>query len=155
MKTNHSNLSSLLFNMNDTKKRHPAQLPDAPFDSCFYILNGDLNPAPEDYRAAFLINADVIHQTAPQFFPELRLFSGQTAGCPSKTVSLHITNPNFPLQHLYRSLNPVLSKPLLQPYSKTSISLTHFHDIQTGYSTLPHIGVDMFPRSLFRSRICR
>ena len=77
MKTNHSNLSSLLFNMNDTKKRHPAQLPDAPFDSCFYILNGDLNPTPEDYRAAFLINADVIHQTAPQFFPEFCLLSRQ------------------------------------------------------------------------------
>ena len=43
----------------------------------FYILNGNLNPTPEDHRAAFLINADVIDQTAPQFFPELRLFSGQ------------------------------------------------------------------------------
>ena len=77
MKTNHSNLSSLLFNMNDTRKRHPAKLPDAPLKSCFYILNSNLNPTPEDYRAAFLINADVIHQTAPQFIPELRLFSGQ------------------------------------------------------------------------------
>ena len=95
MKTNHSNLSSLLFNMNDTKKRHPAQLPDAPFDSCFYILNSNLNPTPEDYRATFLIDADVIGQTAPQFFPKLRLFFRQTAGCPSKTVSLHITNLNY------------------------------------------------------------
>ena len=43
----------------------------------FYILNSNLNPTPEDYRAAFLINADVIGQTAPQFIPELRLFSGQ------------------------------------------------------------------------------
>ena len=51
------------------KVEHPAKLPDAPFDSCFYILNGNLNPTPEDYRAAFLIDADVIHQTAPQFFP--------------------------------------------------------------------------------------
>ena len=59
------------------KVGHPAKLPDAPFDSCFYILNGNLNPTPEDYRAAFLIDADVIHQTAPQFFPELRLFSVQ------------------------------------------------------------------------------
>ena len=42
-----------------------------------FILNSNLNPTPEDYRAAFLINADVIHQTAPQFFPELRLFSVQ------------------------------------------------------------------------------
>ena len=42
-----------------------------------FILNSNLNPTPEDYRAAFLINADVIDQTAPQFFPELRLFSGQ------------------------------------------------------------------------------
>lgn len=42
----------------------------------FFILNGNLNPTPEDHRAAFLINADVIDQTAPQFFPELRLFSG-------------------------------------------------------------------------------
>ena len=131
------------------KVGHPAKPPDAPFDSCFYILNSNLYPTPEDYRATFLIDADVIDQTAPQFFPEFRLFSGQTAGCPSKTVSLHITNLNFPLQHLYRSLSPVLSKPLLQPYSKTSILLTHFHDIQTGYSTLPHIGVDIFSRSLF------
>ena len=77
MKTNHSNLSSLLFNMNDTRKRHPAKLPDAPFDSCFYILNSNLNPTPEDYRAAFLIDADVIHQTAPQFFPEFCLLSRQ------------------------------------------------------------------------------
>ena len=59
------------------KVGHPAQLPDAPLKSCFYILNSNLNPTPEDYRAAFLINADVIHQTAPQFIPELRLFSGQ------------------------------------------------------------------------------
>ena len=59
------------------KVGHPAKLPDAPFDSCFYILNSNLNPTPEDYRAAFLIDADVIHQTAPQFFPELRLFSVQ------------------------------------------------------------------------------
>lgn len=43
----------------------------------FFILNGNLNPASEDYRAAFLINADVIDQTTPQFFPELRLFSRQ------------------------------------------------------------------------------
>ena len=92
-----------------TRKRHQAKLPDAPFGSCFYILNGNLDPTPEDYRAAFLIYADVIHQTAPQFFPELRLFSGQTAGCPSKTVSLHITNLNFPLHHLYRSLIPTAS----------------------------------------------
>ena len=42
MKTNHSNLSSLLFNMNDTRKRHPAKLPDAPFESCFFILNCNL-----------------------------------------------------------------------------------------------------------------
>ena len=77
MKTNHSNLSSLLFNMNDTRKRHPAKLPDAPLKSYFYILNGNLNPTPEDYRAAFLINADVIHQTAPQFFPEFCLLSRQ------------------------------------------------------------------------------
>ena len=60
-----------------TSKGHPAKLPDAPFDSCFYILNGNLNPTPEDYCAAFLIDADVIDQTAPQFFPELRLFSRQ------------------------------------------------------------------------------
>ena len=59
------------------KVGHPAKLPDAPFDSCFFILNGNLNPASEDYRAAFLINADVIDQTTPQFFPELRLFSRQ------------------------------------------------------------------------------
>ena len=59
------------------KVGHPAKLPDAPFDSCFYILNSNLNPSPEDYRAAFLINADVIDQTAPQFFPEFRLFSVQ------------------------------------------------------------------------------
>ena len=143
------------FVLKPQKVGHPAKLPDALLKSCFYILNSNLYPTPEDYRAAFLINADMIHQTVPQFFPELRLFSGQTAGCPSKTVSLHITNPNFPLQHLYRSLNPVLSKPLLQPYSKTSISLTQFHDIQTGYSTLPHIGVDIFSRSLFWSRIRR
>ena len=77
MKTNHSNLSSLLFNMNDTRKRHPAKLPDAPLKSCFYILNSNLYPTPEDYRAAFLINADVIHQTAPQFFPEFCLLSRQ------------------------------------------------------------------------------
>ena len=50
---------------------------DAPFDSCFYILNSNLNPTPEDYCAAFLIDADVIHQTAPQFFPELCLLSRQ------------------------------------------------------------------------------
>ena len=74
------------------KVGHPAKLPDAPLKSCFYILNSNLYPTPEDYRATFLIDADVIDQTAPQFFPELRLFSGQTAGCPSKTVSLHITN---------------------------------------------------------------
>ena len=60
-----------------TGERHPAKLPDAPFDSCFYILNSNLNPTPEDYRAAFLIYADVIHQTAPQFFPKLCLFSCQ------------------------------------------------------------------------------
>ena len=59
------------------KVGHPAKPPDAPFDSCFYILNSNFDLAPEDYRAAFLINADVIDQTAPQFFPELRLFSGQ------------------------------------------------------------------------------
>lgn len=59
------------------KVGHPAKLPDAPLKSCFYILNSNLYPTPEDYRAAFLINADVIDQTAPQFFPELRLFSGQ------------------------------------------------------------------------------
>ena len=59
------------------KVGHPAKLPDAPLESCFYILNSNLYPTPEDYRAAFLINADVIDQTAPQFFPELRLFSGQ------------------------------------------------------------------------------
>ena len=59
------------------KVGHPAKLPDAPLKSCFYILNSNLYPTPEDYRAAFLINADVIHQTAPQLFPELRLFSGQ------------------------------------------------------------------------------
>ena len=35
------------------------------------------NPTPEDYRAAFLVDADVINQSAPQFFPELRLFSRQ------------------------------------------------------------------------------
>ena len=58
------------------KVGHPAKLPDAPLKSCFYILNSNLYPTPEDYRAGFLINADVIHQTAPQFFPELRLFSG-------------------------------------------------------------------------------
>lgn len=52
-----------------------------------------LNPASEDCRAAFLIEADVIDQTNPQFFPELCLFSRLTAGCPSKTVSLYITNP--------------------------------------------------------------
>ena len=77
MKTNHSKLSSLLFNMNDTRKRHPAKLPDAPLKSYFYILNGNLNPTLEDYRAAFLIDANVIDQTAPHFFPKLRLFSGQ------------------------------------------------------------------------------
>ena len=70
-----------------------------------------LNPTSEDCRAAFLIEADVIDQ-APQFFPELCLFSRQTAGCPSKTVSLHITNPKFLLRHPHHSLNPVLSKPL-------------------------------------------
>ena len=59
------------------KVGHPAKLPDASFDSCFYILDGNLNPTPEDYRAAFLINADVIYQTAPLFFPELRLFFRQ------------------------------------------------------------------------------
>ena len=59
------------------KVGHPAKLPDAPFESCFLILNCNFNPTPEDYRAAFLINADVIHQTAPQFFPEFRLFSVQ------------------------------------------------------------------------------
>ena len=42
-----------------------------------FILNSNLNPTPEDYRAAFLINADVIHQTAPQFFPEFCLLSRQ------------------------------------------------------------------------------
>lgn len=52
-------------------------IPDAPFDSCFFILNGNLNPTPKDHCATFLINADVIDQTSPQFFPELRLFSGQ------------------------------------------------------------------------------
>ena len=77
MKTNHSKFSSLLFNINDTRKRHPAKPPDAPFGSCFYILNSNLNPTPEDYRAAFLIYADVIHQTAPQFFPEFCLLSRQ------------------------------------------------------------------------------
>ena len=50
---------------------------DAPLKSCFYILNGNLNPTPEDYRAAFLINADVIHQTAPHFFPKFCLLSRQ------------------------------------------------------------------------------
>ena len=45
--------------------------------TCFYILNGNLNPTPEDYRAAFLINADVIRQTAPQFSAKLCLFSCQ------------------------------------------------------------------------------
>ena len=59
------------------QKGASSKLPDAPFGSCFYILNSNLNPTPEDYRAAFLIDADVIDQTAPQFFPELRLFSGQ------------------------------------------------------------------------------
>lgn len=59
------------------KVGHPAQLPDALFGSCFYILNSNLNPTPEDYRAAFLIYADVIHQTAPQFFPEFCLLSRQ------------------------------------------------------------------------------
>ena len=58
------------------KVGHPVNLPDAPL-KCFYILNSNLNPTPEDYRAAFLINADVIDQTAPQFFPELCLFSDQ------------------------------------------------------------------------------
>ena len=77
MKTNHSKFSSLLFNINDTRKRHPAKPPDAPFGSCFYILNSNLNPTPEDYRAAFLIYADVIHQTAPQFSAKLCLFSCQ------------------------------------------------------------------------------
>ena len=48
-----------------------------PVYTCFYILYVNLNPTPEDHRAAFLINADVIDQTVPQFFPELRLFSGQ------------------------------------------------------------------------------
>ena len=117
------------------KVGHPAKLPDAPLKSFFYILNSNLYPTPEDYRAAFLIYADVIHQTAPQFFPELRLFSGQTAGCPSKTVSLHITNLNY-------------SAP-------TSISQPQPCIIQTTVTTLPHIGVDMFPRSLFQSRIRR
>lgn len=59
------------------KVEHSAKLPDAPFDSCFYILNSNLNPALEDYRATFLIDADVIHQTAPQFFPEFCLLSRQ------------------------------------------------------------------------------
>ena len=60
-----------------TRKRHQAKLPDAHFDSCFYILNSNLNPTPEDYRATFLIDADVIGQTAPQFFPEFCLLSRQ------------------------------------------------------------------------------
>ena len=59
------------------KVGHPAKLPDAPLKSCFYILNSNLYPTPEDHRAAFLINADVIHQTAPQFFPEFCLLSRQ------------------------------------------------------------------------------
>ena len=59
------------------KVGHPAKLPDAPLKSCFYILNSNLYPTPEDYRAAFLINADVIDQTAPQFFPEFCLLSRQ------------------------------------------------------------------------------
>ena len=59
------------------KVGHPVKLPDALLKSCFYILNSNLYPTPEDYRAAFLISADVIDQTAPQFFPELCLFSGQ------------------------------------------------------------------------------
>ena len=59
------------------KVGHPAKLPDAPLKSCFYILNSNLYPTPEDYRAGFLINADVIHQTAPQFFPEFCLLSRQ------------------------------------------------------------------------------
>ena len=70
------------------KVGHPAKLPDAPFGSCFYILNSNLNPTPEDYRAAFLIDADVIHQTAPQFFPELRLFSGQIFQLGDEFVSI-------------------------------------------------------------------
>lgn len=77
MKTNHSKFSSLLFNMYDTRKGHPAKLPDALFGSCFIILNSSLNPTPEDYRATFLIYADVIYQTVPQFFPEFCLLSRQ------------------------------------------------------------------------------
>ena len=59
------------------KVGHPAKLPDAPLKSCFYILNSNLYPTPEDYRAGFLINADVIHQPAPQVFPEFCLLSRQ------------------------------------------------------------------------------
>ena len=70
------NLTNLPFRVSTTKSRTSSQTARCPFDSCFYILNGNLNPTPEDHRAAFLINADVIDQTAPQFFPELRLFSG-------------------------------------------------------------------------------
>lgn len=44
-------------------------------DSTF---NCNLNPAPENYGTALLVfHPDVIDQTAPQFFPELCLFSHQ------------------------------------------------------------------------------
>ena len=59
------------------KVGHPAKLPDALLKSCFYILNSNLYPTPEDYRTALFIDVNVIDQTAPQFFSELRLFSGQ------------------------------------------------------------------------------
>ena len=59
------------------KVGHPAKLPDAPLKSCFYTLNSNLYPPPEDYRTALFIDADVIDQTAPQFNPELGLFFGQ------------------------------------------------------------------------------
>ena len=71
------NLTNPPFCDKATKSRASSKTARCPFDSCFYILNGNLNPASEDYRAAFLINADVIDQTTPQFFPELRLFSRQ------------------------------------------------------------------------------
>ena len=71
------NLTNPQFCDKATKSRASSKTARCPFDSCFYILNGNLNPTPEDHRAAFLINADVIDQRTPQFLLELRLFSSQ------------------------------------------------------------------------------
>ena len=44
------------------KVGHPTKLPDAPFDSSFYILNCNRNPTSKNHRTAFLtVHSDMIN----------------------------------------------------------------------------------------------